>query len=55
MQLYLHSATAADSRVPPSHGRIYDIGTLYTAIAGMLSLLALIDSTGRAADEGGAP
>jgi hypothetical protein len=38
------------SRVPPSHARIYDIGTLYTAIAGMLSLLAIIDATARAAN-----
>jgi hypothetical protein len=31
-----------------SHSRSWEIGTLYTAIAGMLNLLALIDSTHRA-------
>src|SRR6185369_3918042 len=34
--------------VPRSHGRIYEIGTLYTAIAGMLNLLAMIDASFRA-------
>jgi len=34
--------------VPPSHGRIYEIGTLYTAVAGMLNLLAMIDASHRA-------
>ena len=33
---------------PPSHSRVNDIGTLYTAIAGMLNLLATIDSAYRA-------
>lgn len=31
-----------------SHVRVNEIGTLYTAIAGMLNLLAIIDSTSRA-------
>jgi uncharacterized protein DUF6677 len=30
--------------VPPSHSRSWEIGTLYTAVAGMLNLLAIIDS-----------
>ena len=34
--------------VPRSHGRIYEIGTLYTAVAGMLNLLAIIDASYRA-------
>jgi hypothetical protein len=34
--------------LPRSHGRIYEIGTLYTAIAGMLNLLAIIDASYRA-------
>jgi hypothetical protein len=34
---------------PFSHSRLNEIGTLYTAIAGDLSLLAIIDSTYRAA------
>jgi hypothetical protein len=32
-----------------SHSRSWEIGTLYTAVAGMLNLLALIDATHRAA------
>lgn len=32
-----------------SHARLAEIGTLYTAIAGMLNLLAIIDSSHRAA------
>jgi hypothetical protein len=31
--------------VPMSHARSWEIGTLYTAVAGMLNLLAIIDST----------
>lgn len=39
---------------PPSHSRVNDIGTLYTAVAGMLNLLATIDSAYRATlDHGG--
>lgn len=34
--------------VPASHARVADIGLLYTAIAGMLNLLTMIDSAGRA-------
>jgi hypothetical protein len=36
------------SAVPMSHARLSDIGSLYTAIAGMLNLLAIIDSASRA-------
>lgn len=36
------------SAVPNSHARIADIGSLYTAVAGMLNLLTIIDSAGRA-------
>jgi hypothetical protein len=32
-----------------THSRINEIGTLYTAVAGMLNLLAVIDATSRAA------
>ena len=32
-----------------SHGRVNEIGVLYTAVAGMLNLLALIDASHRAA------
>jgi len=32
-----------------SHSRSWEIGTLYTAVAGMLNLLAVIDATHRAA------
>ena len=34
--------------VPSSHARSWEIGTLYTAVAGMLNLLAIIDSVHRA-------
>jgi hypothetical protein len=37
-----------ESSVPMSHARIFDIGSLYTAVAGMLNLLAMIDSAARA-------
>jgi hypothetical protein len=36
------------SNVSKSHARLWEIGTLYTAIAGMLNLLAIIDSSYRA-------
>jgi hypothetical protein len=35
-----------------SHSRVNEIGTLYTAIAGMLNLLAIIDAAYRAAHVG---
>jgi hypothetical protein len=50
---------AADSSALPtnpypagarSHARVNEIGVLYTAIAGMLNLLAIIDSAHRAAE-----
>lgn len=47
-QVSLH---AARSRIDPSHARIRDIGTLYTAVAGMLNLMALIDAAHRAGKE----
>jgi len=34
---------------PASHARLADIGALYTAVAGMLNLLAIIDASHRAA------
>jgi hypothetical protein len=37
--------TAPQQHVPMSHARSWEIGTLYTAVAGMLNLLAIIDST----------
>lgn len=33
---------------PASHSRVSDIGTLYTAVAGMLNLMAIIDASYRA-------
>lgn len=36
------------SAVPMSHARVFDIGSLYTAVAGMLNLLAMIDAATRA-------
>jgi hypothetical protein len=35
-------------RIPKSHSRVAEIGTLYTAVAGMLNLLAIIDASYRA-------
>lgn len=43
------SLSAASSGVPSSHARLYEIGTLYTAVAGLLNLLAVIDAAHRAA------
>lgn len=40
------------SGAPYSHARVYEIGTLYTAIAGMLNLMAIIDAAYRASNEG---
>ena len=36
-----------------SHSRVNEIGTLYTAVAGMLNLLAIIDAAYRAGHGGG--
>ncbi len=44
------SLWAARSSVDPAHARLFDIGTLYTAVAGMLNLLAIIDAAHRAAN-----
>jgi hypothetical protein len=51
--LSLHAAERRNpgsiySKVSKSHARLWEIGTLYTAIAGMLNLLAIIDSSYRA-------
>jgi hypothetical protein len=45
------SVKAAQAGVSRVHARLMDIGVLYTAIAGMLNLLAIIDSASRAANE----
>jgi len=47
-----HSPGGTISQIPRSHARIYEIGTLYTAVAGMLNLLAIIDSAYRAGQTG---
>ena len=57
------AAAVTANRTDPlrvSHGRSWEIGTLYTAVAGMLNLLAVIDSAHRAGrgpeeDEGSEP
>ena len=41
------SLSAARHAVPRSHARLYEIGTLYTAVAGMLNLLTILDATSR--------
>jgi hypothetical protein len=43
-----YSVRLAQQGVTRVHARLMDIGTLYTAIAGMLNLLAMIDSAHRA-------
>ena len=43
------SNVAAQAGVAKSVGRLADIGSLYTAVAGMLNLLVIIDSSSRAA------
>ncbi len=42
------SLDQADKKVAMSTSRIFDIGTLYTAVAGMLNLLVIIDASYRA-------
>lgn len=46
------SIAAARAGAPASHARIAEIGTLYTAVAGMLNLIAMIDASHRAARGG---
>ena len=41
------SISAAQANVPRSHARLAEIGTLYTAVAGMLNLLVVIDAACR--------
>ena len=41
------------SRFPQSHSRVMEIGTLYTAVAGMLNLMSIIDCSFRAAAQEG--
>ena len=40
---------AADPSFATSHSRVNEIGTLYTAVAGMLNLLVIIDVSSRSA------
>jgi len=47
------SIDLAHQRIPRSHGRVNEIGTLYTAVAGMLNLMAIIDSAYRGASRQG--
>ena len=42
------SVKASRQAAPRVHARLADIGTLYTAIAGMLNLMAIIDAAHRA-------
>jgi hypothetical protein len=41
-----------EAGAPFSHARVYEIGVLYTAVAGMLNLMAIIDAAYRASNEG---
>jgi hypothetical protein len=47
-----HWTTGAVVGVPMSHARVYEIGVLYTAVAGMLNLMAIIDAAYRSSNEG---
>ncbi|HMO25060.1 MAG TPA: hypothetical protein PKB10_02215 [Tepidisphaeraceae bacterium] len=48
------SLSLARQGIDPSQARIRDIGTLYTAVAGMLNLMTLLDAAHRAARKAGA-
>jgi len=47
------SSIGHDNAYFASHSRVNEIGTLYTAVAGMLNLLAIIDAAYRAGHGGG--
>lgn len=47
-----HWTTGNVVGVPMSHARVYEIGVLYTAVAGMLNLMAIIDAAYRSSNEG---
>jgi|SRR6267142_380909 len=47
------SSIGHDNAYFASHSRVNEIGTLYTAVAGMLNLLAIIDAGYRAGHGGG--
>ena len=47
------SSIGHDDAYFASHSRVNEIGTLYTAVAGMLNLLAIIDASYRAGHNGG--
>jgi len=47
------SSIGHDDAYFASHSRVNEIGTLYTAVAGMLNLLAIIDAAYRAGHNGG--
>jgi len=49
---YLELVVANPGVAQLSHARVYEIGVLYTAVAGMLNLMAIIDSAYRASNEG---
>lgn len=42
------SISAAQRQIAATHSRIMEIGTLYTAVAGVLNLLAIMDAAARA-------
>jgi hypothetical protein len=50
---YAGATWGGNAGAPYSHARVYEIGVLYTAVAGMLNLMAVIDSAYRASNEGG--
>ncbi|MDB5322530.1 MAG: hypothetical protein JWN40_4161 [Phycisphaerales bacterium] len=50
---YIGVTWGGDRGVPFSHARVNEIGVLYTAVAGMLNLMAIIDAAYRSSNEGG--
>jgi hypothetical protein len=49
---YIGTTWGGDAGAPFSHARVYEIGVLYAAVAGMLNLMAIIDSAYRSSNEG---
>ena len=48
------SNSAAQAGIDRTYGRLWDVGSLYTAVAGMLNLLLILDASARAREKAGA-
>jgi len=49
---YVGATWGGDKGAPFSHARVYEIGVLYAAVAGMMNLMAIIDSAYRSGNGG---